>query len=119
MPGSAVGRSRRPADMAGRYSRAVPSAMTAVPPRAVRVAEQLLYKLGRRFGEPTLADGQLATHIAGLDTGGTVPRLASAIERFENLELDGDAARENARRFGRERRIYKRLPVRLRADCLR
>ncbi len=29
--------------------------------------------------------------------------LSAAIERFEGLELDGDAARENARRFGRER----------------
>ena len=29
--------------------------------------------------------------------------LAAAIERFEGLELDGETARENARRFGRER----------------
>jgi hypothetical protein len=29
--------------------------------------------------------------------------LAAAIERFEGLGLDGEAARENARGFGRER----------------
>jgi glycosyltransferase involved in cell wall biosynthesis len=29
--------------------------------------------------------------------------LAAAIERFDDLELDSDAARQNARRFGRER----------------
>ena len=33
----------------------------------------------------------------------TVDGLVAAIERFEGLELDGEAVRENARRFGRER----------------
>jgi glycosyltransferase involved in cell wall biosynthesis len=33
----------------------------------------------------------------------TVAGLAAAIERFEDLELDGGLVRDNARRFGRER----------------
>jgi glycosyltransferase involved in cell wall biosynthesis len=33
----------------------------------------------------------------------TVAGLAAAIERFEDLELDGQLVRDNARRFGRER----------------
>ena len=33
----------------------------------------------------------------------SVAGLAAAIERFEGLELDQEVARENARRFGRER----------------
>ena len=33
----------------------------------------------------------------------TAPALAAAIERFESLEFDSGATRENARRFGRER----------------
>jgi glycosyltransferase involved in cell wall biosynthesis len=33
----------------------------------------------------------------------TVTALAGAIECFESLQLDGDCARENARRFGRDR----------------
>jgi glycosyltransferase involved in cell wall biosynthesis len=33
----------------------------------------------------------------------SVAGLAAAIERFEDLELDGELVRENARRFGRER----------------
>jgi glycosyltransferase involved in cell wall biosynthesis len=33
----------------------------------------------------------------------SAPGVAAAIERFEGLELDGDALRENARRFGRDR----------------
>ncbi len=33
----------------------------------------------------------------------TVAALASAIERFEELRLDGEQVRENARRFGRQR----------------
>jgi glycosyltransferase involved in cell wall biosynthesis len=33
----------------------------------------------------------------------SVAALAAAIERFEGMRLDSDQARQNARRFGRER----------------
>jgi glycosyltransferase involved in cell wall biosynthesis len=47
----------------------------------------------------TVADGRTGV----LFTEQSASALAQAIERFEALALDGEAARENARRFGRER----------------
>ncbi len=47
----------------------------------------------------TVVDGRTGVLFEEQSAGA----LASAIERFEGLELDAAAARENARRFGRER----------------
>jgi glycosyltransferase involved in cell wall biosynthesis len=47
----------------------------------------------------TVLDGRTGVLFAEQGAAG----LAAAIERFEGLELDPDLARENARRFGRDR----------------
>jgi glycosyltransferase involved in cell wall biosynthesis len=49
----------------------------------------------------------------------SVDALAAAIERFEGLAWDADAARENARRFGRERFRAEMAAVIERADAAR
>jgi glycosyltransferase involved in cell wall biosynthesis len=49
----------------------------------------------------------------------SVDALAAAIERFEGLALDAHAARENARRFGRERFRAEMAAVIARADAAR
>jgi glycosyltransferase involved in cell wall biosynthesis len=47
----------------------------------------------------------------------TVAGLTAAIERFEGLELNGEALRENARRFGRDRFRAEMAEVILRASA--
>lgn len=47
----------------------------------------------------TVLDGRTGVLFAEQSAEG----LAAAIKRFDDLELDADAARQNARRFGRER----------------
>lgn len=97
----AVAGLHQPADMAGRYPRPVPSAMTAVPPRPVRVGEQLIYKLGRRFGERALAERQLAVHVAGLHPGGTVPRILVRVDEFPHYKAWDEPDRFGVSRFER------------------
>ena len=49
--------------------------------------------------QETVIDGRTGVLFTEQSAAG----VAAAIERFEGLQLDADAARENARRFGRER----------------
>ena len=63
----------------------------------------------------TVVDGRTGV----LFTEQSVSALAQAIERFEGLALDGEAARENARRFGHERFRAEIAAVIERAAALR
>jgi hypothetical protein len=60
--------------------------MRAVPPRPVRLGEQLVYKLGRRYCERALADRQLAPRIAGVNTGTAVPRILVRVDEFPHYQ---------------------------------
>ncbi len=63
----------------------------------------------------TVVDGRTGV----LFTEQSASALAQAIERFEGIALDGDAVRENARRFGRERFRAEMADVIERAAALR
>jgi glycosyltransferase involved in cell wall biosynthesis len=55
------------------------------------------------YGVGGAAESVLDGRTGVLFSEQTVDGLVSGIERFEALDLDGEAVRENARRFGRER----------------
>jgi len=86
----------------GRYSRAVPSLLSAVPPRPLRVGEQLLYKLARRYCEDALADHQLASRFAPppLATGGA-PRVLVRVDEFPHYLAWDEPGRFGTARFER------------------
>jgi Uncharacterized protein conserved in bacteria (DUF2334) len=60
--------------------------MRVVPPRPVRLGEQLIYKLGRRYCERRLADWQLAAGHAGIHTGTTGPRILVRVDEFPHYQ---------------------------------
>jgi hypothetical protein len=53
-----------------------------VPPRPVRVGEQVLYKLAGRLGEQALADRLLADELPGVELTGVSPRLLVRVDEF-------------------------------------
>ncbi len=87
--------------LVGRYARAVRHVTTAVPPRPVRLGEQLLYKLGRRVGKHALANRQLAARAAGLPTGTTAPRLLVRVDEFPHYRAWDEPERFGAAQFER------------------
>ncbi len=54
----------------------------AVPPRPVRVGEQVLYKLAGRLGEQALADRLLAGELPGIEVAGVPPRVLVRVDEF-------------------------------------
>lgn len=88
-----------------RYPRAVPAPRKAraraVPPRPVRVGEQVLYKLAHRLGEQTLADRLLADELAGVALVGPAPRLLVRVDEFPHYLAWDEPERFGARRYER------------------
>jgi hypothetical protein len=75
--------------------------MGAVPPRPVRLGEQLIYKLGRRYCERALADRQLAARVAGVDTDTAVPRILVRVDEFPHYQAWDEPDRFGISRFER------------------
>ena len=100
IPGGASGL-QRPLALTGRYPRAVCSVTTAVPPRPVRVGEQLLYKLGRRYGEPALVDRQLAGRVVGDHIDTAVPRILIRVDEFPHYQAWDEPDRFGTSKFER------------------
>jgi len=67
----------------------------------VRLGEQLIYKLGRRYGERALADRQLASRTAGLLTGTAAPRLLVRVDEFPHAQVWDEPERFGTSRFER------------------
>jgi hypothetical protein len=79
----------------------VRSVITAVPPRPVRLGEQLLYKLGRRYGERALVDRQLADRVVGDHTDTAVPRILVRVDEFPHYQAWDEPDRFGTSRFER------------------
>ena len=72
-----------------------------MPPRPVRVGEQVLYKLAGRFGEQTLADRLLAVGLPGVEVAEAPPRLLVRVDEFPHYLAWDEPDRFGARRYER------------------
>ncbi len=89
-----------------RYARAVPAARTAsaraVPPRPLRVGEQVLYKLAGRLAQQPLANRLLAPELAGVEIdGGDSPRILVRVDEFPHYLASDEPDRFGAGRYER------------------
>jgi hypothetical protein len=73
----------------------------AVPPRPVRVGEQVLYKLAGRLGEQALADRLLADELPGVEAAGVPPRVLVRVDEFPHYLAWDEPERFGARRYER------------------
>ena len=93
----------------GRADRPLPSRCALYPqdlgprraPRPVRVGEQVLYKLARRWSEQTLADRLLSARLSGVDTGTAPPRLLVRVDEFPHYQAWDEPDRFGVSRFAR------------------
>lgn len=67
----------------------------------MRVGEQVLYKLARRFGEGTLADLLLAPGLPGVEAAGAPPRLLVRVDEFPHYLAWDEPDRFGAREYER------------------
>lgn len=67
----------------------------------MRLEEQLIYKLGCRYGEHALADRQLAAQTAALPTGTAAPRLLVRVDEFPHYRAWDEPERFGAAQFER------------------
>lgn len=88
------------------------TSVRAVPPRPVRVGEQVLYRLARRWGEQTLADRLLAARLPGIDTGTAAPRILVRVDEFPHYRAWEEPDRFGAARFERFHEIMADAGVR-------
>jgi hypothetical protein len=99
-----------------RYPRAVLSVMRtavrAVPPRPVRVGEQVLYKVTRRWSARTLADRLLAACPPGIDTDTAAPRILVRVDEFPHYQAWDEPDRFGVSRFERFHEIMAGAGVR-------
>lgn len=84
-----------------RYARAVPSLLSSIPPLPLRVGEQLIYKLGRRYCENALAKGQLATNFASAPTDAGAPRMLVRVDEFPHYQAWDEPGRFGTAHFKR------------------
>ncbi len=73
----------------------------AVPPRWVRVGEQVLYKLARRRGEQALSERLLAERLPGVDVDAAAPRLLVRVDEFPHYQAWDEPDRFGAARYER------------------
>lgn len=83
----------------GRHARPVHSATKAVPPRPVRVGEQLVYKLRRRCFLGELARRQLNSRFAGAPSGLAGPRVLVRVDEFPHFQAWDEPERFGTSRF--------------------
>jgi hypothetical protein len=72
-----------------------------VPARSLRVGEQVLYKLARRWGEQALADRLLADRLPGVDTDEAAPRILVRVDEFPHYQAWDEPDRFGASRYER------------------
>jgi hypothetical protein len=88
------------------------TAVRAVPPRPVRVGEQVLYKVTRRWGAQTLADRLLTARLLGMDTDMAAPRILVRVDEFPHYQAWDEPDRFGASRFERFHEIMAGAGVR-------
>jgi hypothetical protein len=67
----------------------------------MRVGEQVLYKLARRFGERTLADRLLAARLPGVEAEAPLPRILVRVDEFPHYLAWDEPNRFGAQRYER------------------
>jgi hypothetical protein len=65
------------------------------------VAEQVLYKMARRWSERTLADRLLADRLPGVETDAVAPRLLVRVDEFPHYQAWDEPERFGASRYER------------------
>jgi hypothetical protein len=71
----------------------------------MRVGQQALYKLARRWGEQTPADRLLSARLPGVDTGTAAPRLLVRVDEFPHYQAWDEPDRFGVSRFARFHKI--------------
>lgn len=72
-----------------------------MPPRPLRVGEQVLYKLAGRFAEQALADRLLAEGLPGVEATEVPPRVLVRVDEFPHYLAWDEPDRFGARRYER------------------